>query len=356
MTRVIVCCGVGGVGKTTASAALALAYAMKGQRAVVLTIDPAKRLADALGLDQLGNEARAVDLTAIGASGTLHALMLDRKATFDDLVRRYAQDEETAARLLTNAYYTAVSTRLTGSHEFMATEKLQQLVESGRWDVVVLDTPPAQHALEFFRAPERVNKLFDPTVLSVLSAGRKGIFGLATRQVSKLLERMAGESVISDIGEFFRLISGLATALRERSAAVYTMLRSSQASFWLVTPPRLDAVPDVAAFTDALKTEHMVLAGLIVNRVILPPRLLAPITRDRLPPVPSDADSAAWKSLSAALVELPERVEALARIQTAAIGKLSLAAGGVPAAVLPEVAGGVRTLDALARIVPFIPT
>ena len=144
MTRVVVCCGVGGVGKTTTSAALGLRLATRGARVCVLTIDPARRLADALGV-QLGHEPSPVSLEA---EGTLHALMLDRKATWDGMIRRFAPDKDTAESLLANRYYRAVSTRLGGSQEYMAMEKLYELVESGTWDVVVVDTPPTQHALD----------------------------------------------------------------------------------------------------------------------------------------------------------------------------------------------------------------
>lgn len=354
MTRVIVCCGVGGVGKTTAAAALAVAHALAGQRTVVLTIDPARRLADALGIAALGNDAVPVDLTSIGATGTLHALMLDRKSTFDELVRRHTADTDTAERLLANPYYVAASTRLTGSHEYMATVKLEELVTDGRWDVVVVDTPPAQHAVEFFHAPERMVRLFDSSTLGAL-AGGGGLLGVATRQVGRVLERIAGQATIRDISEFFRLTGGMAGALRERSARVEAVLHSEQTALYLVTPPRIDSVGDVSAFAEVLRVERLRLAGLIANRVVLAPRLAAPISRERLPACPEDVGPAEWNTLSDALVALPPRVEALAREQTEACSILSSAADGAPVAVLPEIPGGVRTLEALARLAPFLP-
>lgn len=354
MTRVVVCCGVGGVGKTTAAAALAVAHAIAGQRAVVLTIDPARRLADALGIAELGNDAVPVNLTSIGASGTLHAMMLDRKATFDQLVRRHAGDEATAERLLINPYYLAASTRLTGSHEYMAAVKLEELVTDGRWDVVVVDTPPAQHAVEFFHAPERMGRLFDQGTLGAL-AGGGGLFGVATRQVGRVLERIAGEATIRDISEFFRLSASMSGALRERSAKVDAVLHSEQTALHLITPPRTDSMADVSGFADLLRVERLHLSGLIANRVVLAPRLGASIDRKRLPDRPGDVDSGDWEELSDALVDLPARVDALAREQTEACSRLSSAAGGAPVAVLPEIPGGVRTLEALARLAPFLP-
>jgi anion-transporting ArsA/GET3 family ATPase len=343
--RVIVCCGVGGAGKTTAAAAIGLALAQQGQRAVVLTIDPARRLADALGLEHLGNQPRPVKADA---SGTLHALMLDRKATFDELVRKHSADPETGRRLLANPYYAAVSTRLTGSHEYMACEKLQQLAEAGEWDAIVLDTPPAQHAIDFFRAPERVRRVFEQGVLAALVNPGRGIVGTATRQGLKVMERIAGESVLQDIAEFFRLVQGLAGALRERNQAVYQLLRSDRTVLHLVTQPYAGAPADVAAFREMLREEDLRLDGLIVNRVVLPPRLSRPLDASRLPPMPAE--------LSAALLALPARVDANARAHAAAVSRLSAAAGGVPVASLPELPGGVRSLEGLAELVPYLPS
>lgn len=346
-TRVIACCGVGGSGKTTAAAAIGVALAQRGERAVVLTIDPARRLADALGVDVLGNQPQPVPMDAIGG-GRLDAMMLDRKATFDDLVQRHAPDPDTAARLLANPYYAAVSTRLTGSHEYMATEKLQQLVEAGRWDAVVLDTPPAQHAIEFFTAPQRVSRLFEQGVLSVLTAPGRGLAGAATRQAVKLLERVAGALVLEDISEFFRLISGLSGVIRDRNAAVYQLLHSDRTRFLLVSPPQEDQQDDVADFARALKAQGMGLSGILVNRVVLPPHLSRPITAERLPHglPPSMVD---------ALLALPARIGDAARQHAIAVSKLSTAAGGAPAAVLPDLPGGIRTIEGLAELVPYLP-
>lgn len=354
MTRVVIACGLGGVGKTTAAAGVAVAHALAGRRVVVLTIDPARRLADALGLSGLGNEAVEVDLSPIGASGTLHALMLDRKATFDDLVRRHGEPE-LVERLLLNRYYRAASTRLSGAHEYMAIVKLEDLVQAGRWDVIVLDTPPAQHVVDFFHAPERMATLFEPGSLSALGGGG-GLLGMATRRVGVVLERLAGESVIKDVGEFFRLMGSVGEHIRDQSEHIRARLRSEHTGFVLVTAPRLDVLSDVEAFADLLRAQDMRIEGMLVNRVVLPPRLAQRIAAGRLPSVPDDLDAPEWDAVVESLVALPAMVDALARDHAAAISRLSAAVDGAPVSVLPEIPGGVRTLESLARLAPFLPT
>ncbi|MBW2256182.1 MAG: ArsA family ATPase, partial [Deltaproteobacteria bacterium] len=220
-TEVLVCCGVGGVGKTTAAAALAIGHALSGRSVVVLTIDPARRLADALSVE-LGNDPRPVSLSELGhqGPGTLDGLMLDRKATFDSVVTRFSPSEESTERLLANRYYRAVSERLGGSHEYMAMEKLYDLVTDGRWDLVVVDTPPTQHALDFFRAPERVHRVFDRSVLPALIQPGKGLIAATTRRVGRVVRHLAGDRVLEDIAEFFNLFSDYAAGFRSRSKAV----------------------------------------------------------------------------------------------------------------------------------------
>jgi anion-transporting ArsA/GET3 family ATPase len=351
MTEVVVCCGVGGTGKTTISAALALKLALAGRRTVVLTIDPARRLADALGLDGLDNEPRTVDL----AEGRLHALMLDRKATFDDLVRRLAPDADAATRLLDNRYYRAVSTRLTGSHEYMAIEKLQQLVESGRWDVVVLDTPPSQHAVEFFQAPERLGRLFEQGVLSALTASGGGMLGAATRQAMKVVERIGGGSVLSDIQEFFRLVASISNAVAARNREVHGLLRSARARFYLVTRPTADAREELASFAEVLRDERLRLAGLIVNRVALPPVFDAPLHHARLPAAPEGIAPEAWETTVERLLALPTEFTLLAQQQAQVIDELAHAAGAPPVWRVPDLPLGVRSLEALHGLAPHLP-
>jgi anion-transporting ArsA/GET3 family ATPase len=353
VTDILVCCGVGGTGKTTISASIALSLALAGRRTVVLTIDPAKRLADALGLSHLDNEPRAVPLPS--ADGSLHALMLDRKATFDGLVRRLSPDAETAARLLENPYYQAVSTRLTGSHEYMANEKLLELVESGQWDAIVLDTPPSQHAVDFFRAPERLGRLFENGVLSVLTASGGGLLGAATRQAMKVVERIGGGGVLQDIRDFFRLISGLSGAISARNKTVHALLRSPRARFYLVSRPSPEARDEVADFTQVLREEGLALAGLIVNRVTLAPLFAAPLDASRLPSAPTGVEPTEWGAAMDALLLIPSEVSAEARRHAELCASLARLAGSPTLYRVPDVSGGARTLDALRALHPSLP-
>ncbi len=288
MTRVEVCCGMGGVGKTTTAAALGLGLALQGEQVAVLTIDPARRLADALGVRLLGNRPAPVDLTLLGygGSGTLHALMLDRKATWDEVIHRFSPTREAAERLLDNRYYQAVSTRLTGSHEYMATEKLYDLVSAELWDVVVIDTPPAQQTVEFFRAPERVRRVFDQRVLDVLINPGRGLVSRATRRLVDLIRHLAGESVMRDISEFFTLMSGLSSGFRERHRAVHDLLHSARTGFYLVTSARNPQRQDTLDFLVELSRRGMTFRGFLVNRTTDAPGLQLPLDQALLPSPP----------------------------------------------------------------------
>lgn len=344
MSRVIVCCGTGGVGKTTTSAALAVSLAMRGERAVVLTIDPARRLADALGVE-LSNDPRPV---ALDGAGTLHALMLDRKATWDGIVRRFAPNEEAAERLLENSYYRAVSTRLGGSHEYMAMEKLYELVESERWDVVVVDTPPTQHALDFFRAPDRVHRVFDRKVLGMLVEPGKGLFNAATRRVVQIIHRLAGERVIGDIAEFFRLISGLSAGFRQRSQAVAELLASEQTQYWLVTQASAPARADAVAFLEEMEARKLVLSGFLVNRVTAAPGDVVA----RRPMQMSETEWAAWKPALDALVAAKARE---AERHQAGLAQLATTAHGAAVHPLPDLGSAIADLEGLQRLASHLP-
>jgi len=264
MAEVIICAGAGGVGKTTSAALLGVGYALAGKRAVVLTIDPARRLANALGIKALGNDPQRIPLDA---PGSLDALMLDRKATWDDLVRHDAPDDVTAERLLENPYYAAVSTRLTGGHEYMATEKLYRLVHDDKWDVVIVDTPPAQHALDFFQAPDRIRRILDQRLMAPLFSGGGGMVGFATRKATGVIRRLAGDSVMTDIEDFFRLIGGLGEGLRDRGAAVHDLLRAPTTRYYLVTSANRGNQDEILEFLGVLRSERMHFAGIFLNRV-----------------------------------------------------------------------------------------
>ncbi len=354
-TRVHICGGLGGVGKTTISAAMAVGLAMAGERVVVLTIDPAKRLSDALCLSDLGNEAQRVPLD--NCPGTLDALMLDRKATWDEVVKRYSPDPEKARQLLANRYYRAVSTRLTGSHEYMATEKLFQLVSSGDWDVVVVDTPPSQHALEFFRAPGRVRAILEGRVIRTLvePSGGGGLFSGATRRVAKLVLGLAGKDVVEDISEFFHLFSDLSSGFRERSGAVMELLHSDRTSLFLVTNASAPDRDDALEFLRGVRERRMRFAGFLVNRVHAPSGLSRTLVEADLPGPPAGMDPARWAVLVHALLALPGQADQAAERHANSVAKVTAAASQSHAWTIPERPRGVRTLEGLVAISGHLP-
>lgn len=337
MTEVLIVCGVGGAGKTTTSAVLAIAHARAGRRVVLMTIDPARRLADALGLEQLGNAPTRIPLDA---PGTLDALMLDRKAAWDALVRGQAPDPDTAERLLDNPYYRAVSERLSGGHEYMATDTLHTLATSGAWDVVVVDTPPSRHALDFFRAPDRIRRILDERLLAALLRPGTGLVGLATRAIADAVRRLAGDAMIEDLTTFFDLVRGLADGLRTRADATSRLLRSQAARFVLVLSARTPEEAEIEGFLEALQAERLRFRGFVVNRWSADPGRPGP-----LPPAPAAAWTETWRELGA---EIERRVA-----QAAADRALAARLGqryGVPVWAVPDRPGGTGDAAALGAL------
>ena len=274
--HVIVCCGTGGVGKTTTSAVLALAAAQRGRNAVVVTIDPAKRLADTLGLDQLGNAPQEIPRVRwdpdahAPESGRLSALMLDSRATFDALVHKNARTTEQAERILANRFYRNIAGALSGTQEYMAMEKLHELHEDGGYDVIVVDTPPTRHALDFLDAPARLTRLLDNRIFRVLMAPTRRYLRVASVAVQAFLRTVAkviGSEVIDDIVAFFRAFEGMEQGFRARAKNVLEVLADSSTAFVLITSPRRDAVDEAEFFAARLRESHLGVAALIVNRV-----------------------------------------------------------------------------------------
>jgi anion-transporting ArsA/GET3 family ATPase len=273
--HVVVCCGTGGVGKTTAAAVLALAAARRGRDAVVVTIDPAKRLADTLGLADLGDTAHEIardrwaDADAL-PGGRLSALMLDTRATFDGLVRRYAQDEEQAARILNNRFYRNIAGALSGTQEYMAMEKLHELHEDGGYDLIVVDTPPSRHALDFLDAPQRLLRLLDNRIFRLLMMPTRAYVRIASAAVQRFLRtvgKVIGAEVLDDVVAFFRAFEGMEQGFRDRAARVAALLSASTTGFVLITSPRRDAIDEAEYFAGRLRASHLEVTALVVNRV-----------------------------------------------------------------------------------------
>lgn len=273
--RVLICCGSGGVGKTTISAALAIKRAMAGERVAVLTIDPARRLADSLSIGEIGNTAREVPLQGAAPGGRLDAMMLDAKATFDGLIRRISPSSASAERVLSNRYYQFASEKLGGSHEYMAMQKLLDLWETGPYDTIVLDTPPTRHALDFLAAPQRMAGLFDQGVLRwlVMPASRGGwrALELGSEAVAKVLQKLMGEETIQEIAEFFEAFRDLWDGFRERSLRVDALLADPSTRFLLVSSPAPSSRTEALFFLGELSDRGLPFGGFLVNRVVPPP-------------------------------------------------------------------------------------
>jgi anion-transporting ArsA/GET3 family ATPase len=273
--EICICAGSGGVGKTTTAAATATGMAARGLKVCVLTIDPAKRLADSLGLEELGNEARRVDPSLFEAQGIemegeLWAMMLDAKATFDELVRRHAPDEETRDRVLSNRIYEQISNALAGSQEYMAMEKLFELHSEGRFDLLVLDTPPSRDALDFLDAPRRLTQFIEgrslrifmkPTGIGMRIAGRGAsvMFGV--------LKRLVGFDLLADLSEFFTAFSGMVEGFQERAKRVNELLADPATSFLVVCGPQGEPISEAVYFHRKLVEAKLPFGGVIVNKV-----------------------------------------------------------------------------------------
>jgi anion-transporting ArsA/GET3 family ATPase len=273
---IIVCCGSGGVGKTTTAAVLALAGARQGRNAVVVTIDPAKRLANALGLDALSNTAHEIDRELWDADGTappggrLSALMLDTKSTFDHLVLKYAVDETQGQRILDNTFYRNVSGALSGTQEYMAMEKLHELHDEGGYDLIVIDTPPTRNALDFLDAPARLTRLLNNKVFRLVMAPTRASFRVANFALQAFFRTVAkviGKEVVEDLVLFFQAFEGMEDGFRVRATRVMQLLSDRRTAFVLVTAPARDAVAEAGYFAGRLYESGLRVNGVVVNRI-----------------------------------------------------------------------------------------
>lgn len=270
--RLVVCVGSGGVGKTTTSAALALRAAIEGQRVLVLTIDPAKRLANAMGLEHLGNHPAPVALGALGEAkgGELHAMMLDARASFDALIEETAGDE--AERILGNRVYRIMADHFAGVQEYMAVVRLHEMYESGQWDLIVLDTPPAKHAVDFFRASSRAAALFDERIIRWFLPNSDPEAGLLKRVfnpgavVLRLLAAIGGDAFIAELSEFFEALNIISDKLRDRGERVDSILTDPATRYVVVASPDPRRVDEAVAFHERLVEMGKTVALFVLNR------------------------------------------------------------------------------------------
>ncbi|MGK5631150.1 ArsA family ATPase [Streptomyces sp. URMC 123] len=272
-TRIVVCCGAGGVGKTTTAAALGLRAAERGRRVVVLTIDPARRLAQSMGIASLDNTPRRVAGIDGAAGGELHAMMLDMKRTFDEIVEAHA-DADRARAILENPFYQSLSAGFAGTQEYMAMEKLGQLRARDEWDLIVVDTPPSRSALDFLDAPKRLGSFLDGRFIKLLMApakigGRAGMkfLNVGMSMMTGTLNKLMGAQLLRDVQTFVAAMDTMFGGFRTRADATYRLLQAPGTAFLVVAAPERDALREAAYFVERLGTEKMPLAGLVLNRV-----------------------------------------------------------------------------------------
>ncbi len=350
--RIVVCAGSGGVGKTTTAAALAMGMAERGLKVAVVTIDPAKRLADSLGLEELGNEPRLVDperFTSHGVqiSGELWALMLDSKRTFDALIERLAPDAATRDEVLSNRIYQQLSGAVAGSQEFSAIAKLYELDQDGDYDLLVLDTPPSRNALDFLDAPSRLTGFFQGRAIKMFlrPAGLGGrILGRGTGVVFGLLERLTGVDLLHDLSVFFRALGGMIDGFTERAQRVGALLEDPGTTFMIVTAPRHDPVEEAIYFHGKLADAGMPFGGLVVNRLHVAaeangsPDLAAELGED----------------LAARVTTAAEELAALAEREAASLERLRERLGDPPTIVVPELEGDIHDVEGLALVREYL--
>lgn len=365
--KVIVCCGSGGVGKTTVSAALGMALvAARPVRVMVLTVDPARRLASALGLRQVGTEPTVIEppllrRAGIEPKGELVCAMLDMKTTWDRMVERYAPNREARQRILASPFYRGISEAFIGSHDYMAMEALYNLHTDGEYDVLVIDTPPSRNALDFLEAPNHLVDFVGGRLLSWLARpSRLGwrAFNLAATPFLRMADRLLGADVLTELGTFVADIQGMYAGIQGRARAVYELLRSAQTGFVVVTTLEPAAFAEGEFFARTLLEYSMPLRGVVVNRIL--PEVLrdrdARVLAHRLADDPGSVrrwsrglggglTTTAARTMAAAHLALQERADRDA-VQLGRLEKLA----GAGAVRVPLAEGDVSDLAGLAEI------
>lgn len=341
----IVTCGPGGVGKTTTAAALATAGAAAGRRVIVVTVDPARRLADTLGITATGTHEPAI-VDGVGADGgALWAQMLDAESTFDRLIVDRAGDNARAEAILANPIYRSIAGSLGGAQEYMAIERLHQLHTGGEYDLIVIDTPPSRHAIDLLEAPDRLVTFLSHPVYRILTVPTRGLAKVTNASASAFLwaiRKLAGPKVVEDTVEFFRSLSSLEAGLRQRAAETATILRAPSTAFVLVSSPRAEAIDEATHLSAALVAGDYPLRSVVINLVHPAPTPLATPLPDDVPPGPL-ADQ----------IDLYHDLVALAAEEQREMTNLRVLAGEVPVTEVPLL-DDVNDLDGLARLATLL--
>jgi len=352
--KILVCCGSGGVGKTTTAAALALRAAERGRRTVVLTIDPARRLAQSMGLTELDNTPRTVPGADTAAGGSLDAMMLDMKRTFDDIVLAHA-DGAKAQVIFENPFYQALSSSFAGTQEYMAMEKLGQLKATGDYDLIVVDTPPTRSALDFLDAPERLTTFLDGRMIRILlapaKAGGKAYLKVVTTGFTvftSVITRIIGAQVLQDVSQFVASLETMFGGFRERAQETYDLLKAPGTAFVVVAAPERDALREAAYFVERLAEEKMPLAGLVVNRVHRSGT--AVLTPERALAGAQSLDEQGGHELTAAVLRLHADRVSLAARERRLQERFCGAHPGVPVVEVAALPGDVHDLDGLRAV------
>ena len=346
--RVVVCCGAGGVGKTTTAAAMALRAAEYGRTVVVLTIDPAKRLAQALGIDDLGNSPQRVQLGP-EVKGELHAMMLDMRRTFDEMVLEYSGPERAHA-ILDNQFYQTVATSLAGTQEYMAMEKLGQLLSQDKWDLVVVDTPPSRNALDFLDAPKRLGSFMDSRLWRLLLAPGRGIGRLVTGAVGLAMRAMStilGSQMLSDAATFVQSLDSTFGGFRQKADRTYALLKRRGTQFVVVSAAEPDALREASFFVDRLSQEKMPLAGLILNRTH---PMLCQLHRERAVDGAEELEADDPDSLAVAALRIHADRALTANREVRLLSRFTGANPHVPIVGVPSLPFDVSDIDALRAI------
>jgi anion-transporting ArsA/GET3 family ATPase len=357
-TRVVVTCGSGGVGKTTTAAAMAMLGAEAGRRTVVLTIDPARRLAQSMGLVELDNTPREVKSSGAEA-GNLFAMMLDMKRTFDDVVLEHSTPER-AEQIFANPFYQSLSSSFAGTQEYMAMEKLGQLVAANEWDLIVVDTPPSRSALDFLDAPNRLGRFLDGRMIRVLTAparaGGKAYLKVVTAGVgvlARVFTKVLGGDLLSDLSAFVAALESMFGGFRERAQHTYELLKAPGTAFVVVAAPEPDALREASYFVERLSDERMPLAGLVVNRMrhtqLGDSRL--PAARAEAAADVLDADSSdPAERLTAAALRVHAELAGAAEHDARMAKRFAAAHPDVPIIAVPALPADVHDLDGLREI------